>query len=194
MKFPRTSLNLLSRVSGPEPDPQAWHLFVERYRPTLVAWARRWGAQGASADDVAQLVLVTLVRQLKTFHYDPSRSFRAWLKTITSRMWAQVQRDQIRALGAGAAGLSHLSSIEAREDMMARLQRQTDREALELAMRVVQQRVETRTWEAFRLTAIEGLDGRTVAERLGMSVSSVYVARHSIRERLSEEVRRIQAD
>jgi DNA-directed RNA polymerase specialized sigma24 family protein len=44
------------------------------------------------------------------------------------------------------------------------------------------------------LTAIEGLDGRTVAERLGMSLSSVYVARHNVRARLAAEIRKIFAD
>lgn len=194
MKQKRTSVNLLGRVSGPELDPQAWEVFVERYRPTLVEWARRWGAQGASADDVAQLVLLTLVRHLKNFQYDPTRSFRAWLRTVTLRVWARFQREQARALGVGAVGLSQLTSLEARDDMVAMMQRQSDREALEIALARVREQVGTKTWEAFRLTAIEGKDGRTAAEQLGMSISSVYVARHHVRTRLTEEVRKILAD
>jgi RNA polymerase sigma-70 factor (ECF subfamily) len=160
----------------------------------MVDWARRWGARGPAADDVAQLVLMALVRQFKSFHYDPARSFRAWLKTVTLRVWTRFQREDVRALGTGAAGLSLFSSLEARDDMVEMLRKQTDREALEAVLPMVRRRVGPRTWEAFRLTAIEGLDGRTVAERLGMSLSSVYVARHNVRARLAAEIRKIFAD
>lgn len=194
MKLKSTSLNLLRRVSGPDPDPRAWDLFVSRYRPALIDWARRWGAHGAAADDVAQLVLMALVQQFRTFQYDPSRSFRAWLKTVTLRVWARFQRENARALGTGAVGLSLFFSLEARDDMVERLRQQTDRDALETVLPMVRRRTEPRTWEAFRLTAIEGLDGRTVADRLGMSLSAVYVARHNVRTRLTQEIRKILAD
>jgi RNA polymerase sigma factor (sigma-70 family) len=45
------------------------------------------GSQPSDADDVAQEVLLKLLTAMKKFRYDPSRSFRAWLKTVTQNAW-----------------------------------------------------------------------------------------------------------
>jgi RNA polymerase sigma-70 factor (ECF subfamily) len=57
-------------------DQSAWSAFVDRYGPQIYAWCLRWKLQEADAQDVTQMVLVKLVRQLPNFTYDPSRSFR----------------------------------------------------------------------------------------------------------------------
>ncbi len=50
----------------------------------------------------------------------------------------------------------------------------------------------SRTWDAFRLTALEGLSGAEAAGRLGMKVAAVYVARSEVQKRLRDEVRRLE--
>jgi RNA polymerase sigma-70 factor (ECF subfamily) len=52
----------------------------------------------------------------------------------------------------------------------------------------VRQRVQSQTWEAFRLTAIEGQSGATVASQLGIPVTSVYKAKSNIQKQLEAEV------
>ena len=44
------------------------------------------------------------------------------------------------------------------------------------------------TWEAFRLTAIENLQGVEVAKQLNMDVSTVFVYKHRVLKLLEEEV------
>ena len=46
-----------------------------------------------------------------------------------------------------------------RDDLAARLEEAFDLERLEMAQASVRQRVEPHTWEAFRLTALEGRSG-----------------------------------
>jgi RNA polymerase sigma-70 factor (ECF subfamily) len=58
-------------------------LLVERYQPSIKRWCIAWGSQDSPADDVSQEVLVKLFAALRKFRYDPSRSFRAWLKTVS---------------------------------------------------------------------------------------------------------------
>src|SRR5262249_32284272 len=84
----RTSITLLEKLQKAPKDAVAWERFVWRYRPMICGWCREWGLQGADAEDVAQDVLAKLTEKLGQFHYDPSRCFRAWLKTITQRAWS----------------------------------------------------------------------------------------------------------
>jgi DNA-directed RNA polymerase specialized sigma subunit len=78
-----TSITLMMRVGQSPADRGAWDRFVERYQPMIRAWCLRWGSQATDADDVAQEVMTKLVTAMRTFRYDPDRSFRAWLKTVT---------------------------------------------------------------------------------------------------------------
>jgi RNA polymerase sigma-70 factor (ECF subfamily) len=57
----------------------------------------------------------------------------------------------------------------------------------------VRERVEPGTWEAFRLTALEGLPGAEVARRLGKQVANVYVLRSNVQKLLKAEVAELEA-
>ena len=74
-----TSPTLLGRVGKDPGDQVAWAAFVACYGPKIRGWCRQRGLQPADAEDVTQDVLLRLSRALKTFTYDPSRTFRGWL-------------------------------------------------------------------------------------------------------------------
>lgn len=190
----RTSATLLGRLRAPTTDQEAWAEFVRRYEPSLRRWCRQWGLQEADADDVAQDVLTKLARKLRTFDYDPSGSFRAWLKTVTHHAWRDFLDGRQR--GPGGTGdsevLERLRSIEAREDLVQRLGEQFDQEVLEEAMDRVRRRVAAHTWEAFRLTALVGLSGAEAAKRLPMQIAMVFVAKSKVQKMLREEIARLE--
>ena len=52
-------------------------------------------------------------------------------------------------------------------------------------------RVEPQTWEAFRLTAYEGLSGDDVAARLGMTRATVFKAKSRVMTFLREEIKKL---
>src|SRR5262245_46437929 len=79
----RTSATLLGRLRAQPDDEQAWDRFVECYGPQIYNWCRQWALQQADAEDVTQNVLLRLATKLRTFTYDPKRSFRGWLRTVT---------------------------------------------------------------------------------------------------------------
>src|SRR5262245_12478508 len=91
-----TSLTLLERVQKFPADRAAWDEFVRRYHPMIHAWCLKWGLQASDADDVAQDVLVKLLTAMRTFRYDPSRSFHAWLKTVTQHVLSQFSTQRRR--------------------------------------------------------------------------------------------------
>jgi RNA polymerase sigma-70 factor (ECF subfamily) len=56
----------------------------------------------------------------------------------------------------------------------------------------VRLRVEPQTWEAFRLTATEGLSGDAAAARLGMRLTAVFKAKSRVLRLLRDEVARLE--
>lgn len=187
----QTSTTLLRRLRQDPTDPGAWNEFVERYGRMIYRWCRRYRLQEADAEDVTQNVLVILAAQMKKFAYDPTKSFRGWLKTITYRSWCQFARTRSKPGGGlgGDQNLDQLCSAEAGADFLQLLQQEGDRELLEKAMELVRLRVQPHTWEAFRLLAIEGLSGAEVAEKLQMKAGTAFVARSKVQRMLHEEVK-----
>jgi RNA polymerase sigma-70 factor (ECF subfamily) len=190
----RTSTSLLVRLRQEATDQAAWAEFVRRYSGQIYRWCRAWHLQEADAQDVTQTVLLKLAEQLRTFTYDPSQSFRAYLKTLTHRAWCNFLDSRRRqAAGSGdTAVLELLQTIAARDDLVEHLKEEFDRELLDEAMERVRRRVEAHTWEAFHLTAVEGLSGTAVGERLGLKVATVFKAKSKVQKMLQEEVRRLE--
>jgi DNA-directed RNA polymerase specialized sigma24 family protein len=143
---------------------------------------------------VTQAVLASLCIKMKTFTYDPGLSFRGWLRTLTHHMWSDLvaRRRLILASGGHGEGAEWLESIEARDDLMGLLNEQFDHELLDEAIVRVRLRVEPHTWEAFRLTAFEGLAGTAVADRLRIKVATVFKAKSKVQRMLRDEIRRLE--
>ena len=157
---------------------------------------QRWGLQGADAEDVTQTVMARLATRIGNFKHERPRSSRTYLKAITHYAWQDLLESRRHApVGSGKTTVQErLGEIAARDDLAARLAETYDGELLELAMERVRLRVEPRTWEAFRLGAIEGLSGVDVASRVGMEVATAYKARSKVQKMLREEVRRLGED
>jgi RNA polymerase sigma-70 factor (ECF subfamily) len=190
-----TSLTLLERLEKNPEDPQAWTVFIERYQPRIRRWCLTWGLQDSDADDVAQDVLVKVFGALRQFRYDPSRSFRAWLKTVTQHAWSDFVAARRRDPGQAAGRIQTIAdSAEAQSDLERHLEDAFDQELLELAMHRVEKRTKPANWEAFHLTAVQGLSGADAARQLGIPVASVFVAKHRIQKMLQEEVRVLKND
>jgi RNA polymerase sigma-70 factor (ECF subfamily) len=190
----RTSLTLLSRLRQDPKDQAAWSDFVERYGPRILQWCRGWRLQESDAQDVTQDVLLKLNGLMATFVYDPSGSFRGWLKTLTHHAWCDLAAERRRAgLGGGAGRVVELlGSLQAGDDLVEQLDAEFRREVMDRAMERVRQRVSARTWDAFRLTALERWSGKAAAERLEMKIARVYGARSAVKEMIREEVRRLE--
>jgi RNA polymerase sigma-70 factor (ECF subfamily) len=189
----QTRVTLLRRLRRDPADPRAWAEFVDHYGGKVLGWCRAWGLQEADAQDVTQTVLLKLAVRMRDFAYDPDKSFRAWLKTVARHAWMAFVDGRARpGVGSGDTRvLEQLHSVAARDDLLRRLEEGFDRELLEEAVCRVRLRVEPRTWEAFRLTAEEGLSGAEASARIGMRVSQVYVAKKRVQEMLREEIQNL---
>ena len=187
----RTRATLLARMRLEPGNQTTWAEFVGIYGPVVYGWCRRWNLQEADAQDVTQNVLLRLARKLPEFVYDPSQSFRAWLKTITHHAWKDyLDSHANHERGSGDSTIGQLlDSVQARDDLFTRLESAFDQELLALAVARVKERVTPQTWEAYQLTAIEGLHGAEAAARIPMQVGQVYVAKQRVQNLLQEEIR-----
>ncbi|MBX7104102.1 MAG: sigma-70 family RNA polymerase sigma factor [Gemmataceae bacterium] len=185
-----TSPTLLGRLRQSPDDPAAWDEFSRRYGAMIHRWCRNWGLQLADADDVVQNVLLELSRQMREFEYDPAGSFRAWLKTVARRAWIRYRDSRRRQQGSPAhdAVLDELCDPTAEDDLIRRLEEEYERELLERALARVRLRVKPSTFDSFRLTALEGLSGKDAAERIGVPITHVFVAKANVQKMIREEI------
>jgi RNA polymerase sigma-70 factor (ECF subfamily) len=190
-----TSATLLDRLRSAPADQGAWSEFVDRYGRKIYGWCRQWGLQEADAEDVTQDVLLRLASKLRGFAYDPKRSFRGWLRTVTHHVWSDfLHNRKLTGRGSGDTQMTQaLDLVEARDDLTRRLDEEFTHALLEEASARVRLRVRQHTWEAFRLTAVERKSGAEVAALLGMQVATVFVARSKVQKMLQDEVRKLEA-
>jgi RNA polymerase sigma factor (sigma-70 family) len=119
-----TSSTLLGRVGQEPSDQAAWEAFVACYGPKIRGWCRQRGLQPADAEDVTQDVLLRLSRALKTFTYDPSRTFRGWLRLMTQHALSDYFTERKRrpvAAGGTDQVLAVLETVQARDELLSRL-------------------------------------------------------------------------
>ena len=107
----------------------------------------------------------------------------SWLVAGTLLLIASVARP-------AQAALSEAPRLAAIYDLI--LDAQFDRELLAEARARIQARVEPHTWQAFRMTAVDGESGADVAGRLEMKVATVFKARSKVQKSLQEEVRKLE--
>jgi RNA polymerase sigma factor (sigma-70 family) len=193
--LPTTRATLLARLRLDPSNAAAWEEFVEQYGRHIYRWCRNWRLQDADAEDVTQEILLKLARKLRDFAYDPKSSFRGWLKTVAHHAW----RDFVDGRGLARPIADEqiwelLKSVEAREDLVQKLEEAFDYELLEAAKVQVRLRVAPHTWEAFRLVAIEGLPVAEVAAKVHMQVAMVYVAKSKVQKMLQEEIQKLEAN
>lgn len=194
-----TSVTLLGRLRD-DADQQAWGAFVERYAPMIYNWCCRFGLQQSDAADVTQEVLLKLVRAMHQFEYDPSRgSFRSWLKTVTGNAVRDLLQSWKRqARGSGdTQDIKRLASIQdprALDSLTAEIEAQYERELLNAAEHRVRARVQTHTWEAYQMTAVDQQPPVDVSAQLGITVAEVYVAKSRVIKMLRTEIGKLEGD
>jgi RNA polymerase sigma-70 factor (ECF subfamily) len=189
-----TDVSLLGKLRRDPTDQGAWCDFVRRYGPRIYRWCRHWQLQEADAQDVTQTVLAKLVQKMASFEYDPARRFRSWLKTVTQHALSDHLETQRRsAQGSGDRQMVQmLEAVEARDDLVRHLEEEFDQELLEEALLRVRGRVSEQKWEAFRLTALEGLSGAAAAARLHMKVATVFTTKSKVQKLVQEEIARLE--
>jgi RNA polymerase sigma-70 factor (ECF subfamily) len=179
-----TSASLLQRLRQPSAQDD-WGRFVQLYSPLLYGWAHRLGLPDADAADLVQDVFTALVQKLPEFRYDSGKGFRGWLRTVLLNRWRDLGR-RASAAGRGSrqAALPELPAPE--EDFLA--EQEYRQQLVSRALQLMQAEFSLCTWKACWEHVVADRPAKEVAEELGISVGSVYVAKSRVLSRLRQEL------
>jgi RNA polymerase sigma-70 factor (ECF subfamily) len=179
-----TPASLIERLRDSS-QTKSWSQFVELYSPLLFHWARKTGLQEADAADLVQEVFAVLVRKLPEFEYDPGKSFRSWLRTITLNKWRERLRKQAVVPAGNDAGLDEVPAPPAAEPFW-------DTEYRQLLCRrlldIMRDEFQPATWKACWATVVEGRSAADVGKELNLSPGAVRAAKFRVLCRLRAEL------
>ena len=167
-----TSPTLLNRL-GNWRDHEAWVDFVMRYDPAIRSASRRFRLDAETTEELCQRVWIDLARRMRTFRYDPGKTFRGWLRRLC----------RSRAIAA-----------ESESDDGAPLERPLLLRQAEEVQAAVRRRVDERTWQVFWDIAVDGQSIRESSEAAGISYFAAFAAQKRVGRMLREEGQRLLAD
>lgn len=192
---PITRPSLLVRIRDPQ-DERAWGEFLEIYGPLVYRLARLKGFQDADAADLTQDVFRAVASAIERWDPNPARgSFRGWLFRIARNLMVNLLASQRRhPRGTGDSDMKLLlEAIPAPVgDDSALFDEEYRRRLFQWAADQVRPEFREPTWRAFWLTAVEGRQVKDVAESLGQTPGSIYIARSRVLARIRSTIEHVQ--
>lgn len=181
--MPDTPVSLLERLRLC-PDEASWQRLVQLYTPWIQSWLRSQGLAGADVDDLAQEVMLVLVRELPHFRHDLRRgAFRRWLRGIIL--------NRLRAFWRARKDSPAPATLNQLADPQSELSRTWDREhnahVVRRLLELLEADFEPGTWQAFRLVVLEGKSSPEAARILGVSPVAIRVAKSRVLSRFRQE-------
>ena len=184
----RTNTALLEGLKD-SGDEAAWREFDARYRPLVVAVARRMGLQPSDAEDAAQETMAAFVQAYRQGRYDRQEGrLRDWLRGIACHKVRDLQRRQGRCEkpAADRTDATRLLDQVPDEAPEAAWDAEWEKALLRQCLEEVRREVQPQTFEAFTLLALHEWPARRVAEHLQISEDVVYQSKSRVLKRVRE--------
>ena len=184
-----TSFSLLDRLKTARADDSDWNRLQGIYLSLIITWLRRVPGLRDEADDLAQEVLVVLVREIPRFDRRREGSFRAWLRQITVNRVRTWRRQRIRQPSATLDPLDGFLDqlADPAGNLASEWDREHDQHVVQKLLAAVRPDFSPETWAAFQKFAVEGSPAAVVAADLGISENAVIQAKSRILKRLRAE-------
>jgi len=184
----KTNTTILDELRTRRPS-EIWVVLVKTFMPMLVSFAREHGVPQGEAEDAAQEIWAEFVKGLRAGRYDKKKGkLHDWLFGIARYKIRSYVRGIPREVTA-ARNCSKGACPENRADgktVKHMDASEWNREFLLAALKYAAEKVTERTFTAFKLYAIEGLPAAEVAEKLGMTVAAVHLAKHRVLAKMRE--------
>ncbi len=187
------SRNLPTRISLLElaqsgKDHPAWEELLDYYRPFIRRILIHLKVPVSDVDDVCQLTLVRLWKDLVNYEHQPKRArFRSWLSHLihsTAVDWHRQQRRNREAMDADSPEVSEMLIEE------STLEQQIEEEWRDHIIGLALERLKTifsgNAVDVF-VRSVEGDSAAKISADLNMSEESVYVLKHRVKKRLVRE-------
>jgi RNA polymerase sigma-70 factor (ECF subfamily) len=198
-----TRRSLLSRLKQSNAQ-ESWREFFDTYWRLIYVTALNAGLTDSEAQEVVQETVLTVVKKIKSFRYDPAiGSFKGWLLTIVRWRIAdqfrkrprQIQPPSSRrtAVTSGTATLERIADPAAL-NLEAVWEEEWQRTLFAAALSRVRRQANARHYQMFDLHAVKNWSVDKVAQTLGVSVGQVRLAKHRITVLMRREVARLEKE
>ena len=196
-----TRRSLLSRLKESNAE-ESWRQFFDTYWRLIYATALNAGLTDWEAQEVVQETVLTVVRKIKSFHYEPAvGSFKGWLLTIVRwRIADQFRKRQQHIQPPRARRGTETQSTATVErvadpgaiDLDAVWEEEWQRTMFAAALARVKREANARHYQIFDLHAVKHWPVQKVAQTLGVSAGQVRLAKHRITTLMRREVARLE--
>ena len=164
----------------------AWANFTKLYTPLIFYWARKMGLRSSDAADLVQEVMAIVLQKIGDFHYDSSRSFRGWLRTVTLNQYRQqLRKKKLNTVDTSTSFLATHPDLNQAEQTW---DQDYARSLLRNAMKLAQPDFSPQTWAALEILMKSGRSVTSVAAETEMRPSTLYSAKARLTRRLKEQL------
>ena len=171
-------------------DSAAFQKITLLYSGLVYHWCRTAGLSPEDSEDVGQRVFLSISRSIGGFQREKSGdSFRGWLRVVArSRIVDHFREQANRELAIGGTSfLEHVASIPETEEVSADESLRETNILYERAVHLLHGEFSEQDCKAFQLLVVDGLTPKEVAEKVGVSINSVYIAKSRILKRMRDE-------
>lgn len=176
-------------------DEDRWHEFHRLYGPLIRGFALKAGLNETEADEVVQETCIGLAKNVGEFQYDPAKCrFKTWLLNLASwrvkNRLAQRHRNEARH----ADGTDLLDRTPDSKNFETLWDEEWRGNLLKAALEKIRARFSPAQFQIFDLNVLKEWPAADVAKNLGISIASVYLAKHRLSAALKKEIARLESD
>jgi RNA polymerase sigma factor (sigma-70 family) len=195
-----TRQSLLARMKDWE-DQKSWQDFYDTYWRLVYGVALQSGLRRTEAEEVVQETVLSVAKGIGKFKNDPAvGSFKSWLLLITRRRIADQfrKRPQLTEPYSSGGEETTRTSLVARMPDPASLdldtlwEEQWEKNLLAVATQNVKHQASPKQFLLFYQQVVKEWPAGKVAEKYGVSLARVYVAKYRITGLIKKEVRRLR--
>lgn len=191
-----TRRSLVTRLKD-HGDNEGWQRFFDTYGGAIHGLCLKAGLGSAEADDALQETLVSVMKEMPGFRYDPAKgSFKGWLIQIARRRVVDQFRRRARATRTGENAVEVPEEVpDAGSDPLSRVWEEEWRiNRLTLAVEQVKPKVAPRQWQMFDLATLKQWPTERVCATLGINRAQLYMARMRVGHLLRAELERLRRE
>ena len=167
-------------------DQEAWSALHEKYEDFIYYVLRELNVYSADIDDLAQEVLILLMKGLSS--YDASKGkFRAWFRRlITNAAISHIRKVQTRGKYTNLQGEEMKNEVNP-ADIEILIEKEWNKYLTKLALDELKKSFKGKAMDVLEMD-LQGASTEQIAQELELEVSSIYTLRKRVKKKLFETV------
>jgi RNA polymerase sigma factor (sigma-70 family) len=190
--FLATRRSLVQRLSNLG-DHRTWQEFFETYWRLIYSVARKAGLNNFEAEEAVQETIISVVRKIPDFRYDPSiGTFRGWLLTIARWRIADQFRKRVNQETVALEGASIEGASLEHQRFTETWNQEWETHLLTASLERLKSKSSLAQFQVFECYVVKGWPAQKVAKELQVSIGSVYLAKNRLLPVLKEIMARVE--